>query len=110
MTLRNKHLDRSIHITKEEEIDLREQTKKKVDKIEELKEDVEWESKADKMLQDLNYEKTDEIVAIAEIEQGLIKSGISKELINFFKNLIIPKRYSHLVSEEQLKKYLMLNA
>ena len=37
MTLRNKHLDRSSHITKEEEIDLREQIKKKIDKIGELK-------------------------------------------------------------------------
>ena len=34
MTLRNKHLSRSSHIIKKEEIDLTEQTKKKVDKIE----------------------------------------------------------------------------
>ena len=40
MTLRNKHLGRSSHIIKEEEIDLREQAKKKVDEIEELKEGV----------------------------------------------------------------------
>ena len=40
MTLRNKHLCRSSHIVKEEKIDLREQTKKKIDKIEELKEGV----------------------------------------------------------------------
>ena len=32
MTLRNKHLDGSSHITKEEEIDLREQTKKKMER------------------------------------------------------------------------------
>ena len=40
MTLRNKHLGRSSHDIDEEEIDLREQVKKNVDKIEELKEDV----------------------------------------------------------------------
>ena len=100
MTLRNKHLGRLSHITKEEEIDLREQIKRKIDIIEELKEDVEWESKAAKMLQDLSYEKNDEIAAVAEIEQMLIKSGI-------LKKLIIPKGYFHLVSKEQLKKYLI---
>ena len=41
MTLRNKHLGRSSHVTKEEETELREQTKMKIDEIEELKEDVE---------------------------------------------------------------------
>ena len=40
MTLRNKHLGRSCHIIKEEEIDLREQAKKKVDEIEKFKEGV----------------------------------------------------------------------
>ena len=40
MTLRNKHLGRSSHITKEEEIELREDRKKKLDEIEELKEGV----------------------------------------------------------------------
>ena len=59
ITLINKHLGRSSYDIDEEEIDLREQAKKRIDKIEELKEDVEWESKADKMLQDLNYEKND---------------------------------------------------
>ena len=100
MTLRNKYLGRLSPITKEEEIDLREQIKRKIDIIEELKEDVEWESKAAKMLQDLSYEKNDEIAAMAETEQKLIKSGI-------LKKSIIPKRYLHLVSKEQLKKYLM---
>ena len=104
MTLRNKHLGKSSHITKEEEIDLREQEKRKVDEIEELKKDVEWESKAAKMLHDLNYEKNDEIVAIAEI-----KSGILKELINSLKRSIIPRKYLHLVLEKQLKKYIMFN-
>ena len=56
------------------------------------------------MLQDLNYDKNDEIVAIAEI-----KSGISKKIINFLKRSIIPKRYLRLVLEKQLKKYIMLN-
>ena len=40
MTLRNKHLGRSSHIVREEEIDLREQVKKKTDEIEELKKGV----------------------------------------------------------------------
>ena len=84
MTLRNKHLGRSSHVIIEEEIDLREQAKKRIDEIEELKEDVEWESKTAKMLQDLNYKKNDEIAAIPEIRQKLIKSGISNELIFFF--------------------------
>ena len=39
MALRNKYLGRSCHITKEEEIDLIEHTKKKIDQIEELKEE-----------------------------------------------------------------------
>ena len=60
MRLRNKHLVRPSYGINEEEIDLREQAKKKVDKTEALKEDVKWESKAAKMLQDLNYEKNDD--------------------------------------------------
>ena len=40
MTLRNKHVGRLSHITKEEEIELREDGKRKVDEIEELKEGV----------------------------------------------------------------------
>ena len=59
MTLRNKYLGKSGYDTDEEEIDLIEQAKKRIDKIEDLKEDVEWESKAAKMLQDLEYEKND---------------------------------------------------
>ena len=78
MTLRNKRLGRLIYDIDEEEIDLREQAKRKIDEIEELKEDLKWESKAAKMLQDLNYEKNDEIAAIAEIEQKVIISGILK--------------------------------
>ena len=85
MTLRNRHLGRSSHIIKEEEIELREHTKKKVDEIEELKEGVDGiEFQNFKTLKDLNVSKHEEAAAIAEIEQNLIKSGISKELLNFF--------------------------
>ena len=90
MTLRNKYLGRSSYDIDQEEIELTEQAKKRIDKIEELKENVEWESKAAKMLQDLNYEKNDEIAVIAKLEQKLIKSEILK-------------RYLHLVLKEQLK-------
>ena len=59
MMLRNKHLGRSTHIIKEEEIDLKEQAKKKIDKIEELKEGVDGiEFQSDKILDDLNFFKT----------------------------------------------------
>ena len=96
MTLRKKHLGRSSYDIDEEEIDLKEQAKKRIDEIEELKEDAEWEFKPAKMLQNLNYEKNDEIASIAKIEQKLIKPGILK-------------RRLRLASKEQLKKYLMLN-
>ena len=110
MTLRNRHLDRSSHIFNEEEIDLREQTKKKVNELEELKEGVDGiEFQNVKTLEDLNFLKHKEVAAIAKIELELIKSGISKKLINFFKKSIIPRKYLHLVSEEQLEKYVMLN-
>ena len=85
-TLRNKHLGRSSYDIMEEEIGLKEQSKKRVDKKEELKEDVKWESKAAKMLRDLNYEKNDEIVEITKTELEMIKSGILKQLTNFLKN------------------------
>ena len=59
MMLRNKHLGRSTHIIKEEEIDLKEQAKKKIYKIEELKEGVDGiEFQSDKILEDLNFFKT----------------------------------------------------
>ena len=92
MALRNKYLGRSNHIIKEEEID--------------LKEGVDGSAKT---LEDLNFLKHEEAAAIPEIEQKLIRFGISKELIIFFKKSIIPKRYLHLVSEEQVEKYIMLN-
>ena len=66
MTLRNKYLGKSSYDIDEEEIDLIEQAKKNIDKIEELKLDVEWESKAGKMLQYLEYEKNDKIAAIVD--------------------------------------------
>ena len=45
MTLRNKHLDKSSDNIDEDEIELMEQAKQRIDKIEELKEDVEFELK-----------------------------------------------------------------
>ena len=74
MTLRNKYIGRLSYDIMEEEIDLREQEKKRIDRIEEIKEDVEWESKAAKML------------------QRLIRFGISKEPVNFFKKSTIFQR------------------
>ena len=54
--------------------------KKKIDNIEELKEVVkEWEFKSVKILQDLNYEKNDEIVEISKIELELKRLGILKK-------------------------------
>ena len=61
------------------------------------------------MLKYLNFLKHEEATAIAEIELKLIRSGTSKELINFFEKSIISRKYLHLVSEEQLEKYIMLN-
>ena len=110
MTLKNKHLGRLSHIIKEEEIVVREQTKKKIDEIEELKEGVDGiEFQSVKTLEDLNFLKHEEVAAIAEIEQKLKRFGISKEVINFFKKWIIPKKCLHLVLEEQVEKYIMLN-
>ena len=84
----------------EEQIDLRRQTKKKIDNIEELEEEVkEWEFKGVKILQDLIHAKNDEIVEIAKIELKLERLGILKKSINFFKKSIIPKKYLHLVSQ-----------
>ena len=70
ITLRNRFLGRPNNV--EEEIDLRRQTKKKIDNIEELKEEVkEWEFKGVRILKDFNYPKNDEIVEIARIELKL---------------------------------------
>ena len=96
ITLKNRFLGRSNKI--EEERELRRQTKKKIDNIEELKEEVkEWEFKSVTILQDLNYEKHDEIVEIAKIELKLERLGVSKQSIDSFKKLIIPKKYLHFV-------------
>ena len=68
MTLRNKYLGKSSYdIDVEEEIDLIKQAGKRIDKIEELKKDVMGESKAAKMLQDLEYEKIDIINTTADM-------------------------------------------
>ena len=110
MTLRNKRLGRSSYIINKEETDLREQTKNKVEEIEELKEGVDGiEFQSVKTPEDLNFLKHKEAVSIAEIEQKLIRSGILKKLINILKKLIISKKYLHLVSEDQLIKYIMVN-
>ena len=80
ITLRTKFLGRTNK--SEEEIDLKRQTKKKIDNIEELKEEVkEWEFKIVKILHDLNYEKNNEIVEISKIELKLKRLGISKRNI-----------------------------
>ena len=77
MTLRNKYLGRLCHVIKEEEIDLREHTKKKIDEIEELKEGVYLdEFQSIKILEDLNFLKHEEAAPIAKIELELIRSGI----------------------------------
>ena len=96
ITLRNRFLGRPNNI--EEELDLRRQTKKKIDNIEELKEEVnEWEFKSAKILQDLNYAKNDKIVETAKIELKLKRLRASKKSIKFLKKSIIPKTYQHLV-------------
>ena len=62
-TLKNRFFERPNK--SEEEIELEEQTKKNIGNIEELKKEVkEWEFRSVKILQDLNYEKYDEIVEI----------------------------------------------
>ena len=81
-----------------------------MDEIEELRKGVDGiEFQSIKTVKDLNFLKYEKAAAIAEIEQKLIRSGISKELINFFKKSIIPRKYLHLASEEKLEKYIMLN-
>ena len=90
-TLKNRFFGRPNKI--EEEIELREQTKKKTGNVEELKEEVkEWEFKSVKILQYLSYEKYDAIVEIAKIELKLERLGVSKDPFDNFKKLIIPKK------------------
>ena len=92
VTLRNKFLGRPNNSIEEE-----------IENIEELKEGVKCEVKAPKMLQNLNYEKNDEIVEISKIELKLERLGISKKSINFFKKSIIPKKYLHLVLQKKIR-------
>ena len=54
-------------IIDEKEIDLIKQAGKRIDEIEELKKDVMGESKAAKMLQDLEYEKINIITTIVNM-------------------------------------------
>ena len=75
MTLRNKYLGKSSYDIDEEEIDLIKQAEKRIDKIEELKKDIMGESNAGKMLQDLQYEKNDEIAAIADKISNIKKTN-----------------------------------
>ena len=74
--LRNKYLGKSSYDIDEEQKDLIEQAKKRIDKIEELKKDVWRKSKAAKMLQDLEYEKNDEIATIVDKIWNIILSII----------------------------------
>ena len=80
--LRNRFLGRPSNSIEEE-----------IDTIEGLKEVVKWKSKGAKMLQDLNYEKSDQIAEIEKIELKLIRSGTSKELISFLKKSVVSKKY-----------------
>ena len=81
-TLRNIFLVKPIRI--EEEIELREQTRKKIDNIEEVKEKAKgWEFKNVKILEDLNYKMYDEIVEIAKIELKVFNCYLSKLFLLF---------------------------
>ena len=101
MTLRNKCPGKSSYDINEGKINLTKQAEKRIDKIEELKKDVMGESKAGKMLQDLEYEKIDEITAIADKIKNIKKTN--KLFASFFlritaqKYLIIISRYIHLI-------------
>ena len=110
ITLRNKFVRRPNKIecsSIEGEIDLRRQTKKKIDNIEKLKEEVkEWEFKSVKILQDLNRVKNDEIVETEKIELKLQRLGASKQSINFLKKSIIPKKHLHLVLQARKLQYV----
>ena len=74
VTLRNKYIGKSSYDTDEEKIDLTKQAEKRIDKIEELKKDIMGESKAGKMLQDLDYEKIYEIAAVADKIKNIEKN------------------------------------
>ena len=102
MTLRTRYHRRPNKI--DEEIDLRRETKKKIDSIEKLKEKVviEWEFKNFEILKNLNYAIYDEIDEIAKIELELDGLGVLKKSINFSKKSIIPKDLRLIL---QVRKY-----
>ena len=62
-----------------------------------------WELKCVKKLQGLNYKKNDQIVKVAKIELKLKILRISREIIDYFKKSIIPKKYLHLVFQAKKK-------
>ena len=78
MTLRNKYIGTSRYDIDTGKIDLIKQAEKRIDRIEELKKDVLGESKAGKMLQDLEDEKIDKIAAIVDNIWNI------KKKINYF--------------------------
>ena len=92
MTLKNEYFGKLSYDVDEEEINLIKQAEKRIDKIEELKTDVIRESKAGKMLQDLEYEKIEMMATIVN------KINNIKKLIN----------YLHLVLRTTTKKYLII--
>ena len=72
MTLRNKFLLRPNNI--EEEIDLREQTKKKIDNIEKLMKKAKEQGFKNAILQDLYYPRIDETNEIEQIKVKKIRN------------------------------------
>ena len=84
MTLKNKYFGKLSYDTDEKEIDLIKQAEKRIDKIEELKKDVMGESKAGKMLQDLEYEKIEVIATIVDKIKNIKKTN--KLFASCFKN------------------------
>ena len=84
MTLVNNYFGKLSYDTDEEEIDLIKQAEKRIDIIEELKKDTMGESKAAKMLQDLEYEKIDMIATIVDKIKNIKKTN--KLCASCFKN------------------------
>ena len=84
MTLVNNYFGKLSYDTDEEEIDLIKQAEKRIDIIEELKKDTMGESKASKMLQDLEYEKIDMIATIVDKIKNIKKTN--KSCASCFKN------------------------
>ena len=67
--------------------------------------------KSVKILQDLNYEKHDKLAKIAKTRRRLKGLGISKESIDAFEKLIVPKKYLYVVLQTKKNKnlYTLLN-